>query len=88
MELVPTPTYASWLNRIECQFGVMVKFVIAGSDYASHAELQAAASAWLRRRNHEARSDFEQRQLDRAKRRERRAARRRERQAAPAPRAA
>lgn len=88
VELVPTPTYASWLNRIECQFGVMVKFVISGSDYASHAELQAAASAWLRRRNHEARSDFEQRQLDRAKRRERRAARRRERQAARLPSAA
>ena len=59
VELVPTPTYASWLNRIEPQFGVMVEFVIAGSNYADHAELQAAASAWLRRRNHEARRDFE-----------------------------
>lgn len=88
VELVPTPTYASWLNRIECQFGVMVKFVIAGSDYAEHAELQAAASAWLRRRNHEARRDFEQRQRDKARRRERRAARRRERQAARLPSAA
>ncbi|HEX9124089.1 MAG TPA: hypothetical protein VF984_12180 [Actinomycetota bacterium] len=88
MELVPTPTYASWLNRIEPQFGVMVKFVIAGSEYADHAELQAQASAWLRRRNHEARSDFEQRQLAKAKRRERRAARKREWQAASVPQAA
>jgi len=88
VELVPTPTYASWLNRIECHFGVMVKLLIAGSDYADHAELQAAASAWLRRRNHEARRDFEQRALDRTKRRERRAARKRERQVAFVPQAA
>ncbi len=88
VELVPTPTYASWLNRIEPQFGVMVKLVISGSDYADHAELQHAASAWLRRRNHEARRDFEQRQLERARRRERRAARRRERQVAFALKAA
>lgn len=88
VELVPTPTYASWLNRIECQFGVMVKFVIAGSDYADHAELRTQASAWLRRRNHEARRDFEQRQLDKARRRERRAARKRKRRAALVPLAA
>lgn len=88
VELVPTPTYASWLNRIEPQFGVMVKFVIAGSDYPDHAALQRAASAWLRRRNHEARRDFEQRALDKARRSERRAARKRERQAAMVRRAA
>jgi transposase len=88
VELVPTPTYASWLNRIEPQFGVMVKFVIAGSDYADHAEMQAAASAWLRRRNHEARRDLERRRRERARRRQRRAVRKRERQAAPVPRAA
>lgn len=87
-ELVPTPTYASWLNRIEPQFGVMVKFVIGGSDYADHAEFQAQASAWLRRRNHEARRDFEQRQRDKANRRERWATRKREREAASVPRAA
>ena len=88
VELVPTPTYASWLNRIQCQFGVMVKLLIAGSDYADHAELQAQASAWLRRRNHEARRDFEQRALEKARRRERRAARKAERQAALAVKAA
>jgi len=90
-ELVPTPTYASWLNRIEPQFGVMVKLVIAGSDYADHEEFQRAASAFLRRRNHEARRDFADRQREKARRRERRAARRREqltREAGPAPRAA
>jgi transposase len=90
-ELVPTPTYASWLNRIEPQFGVMVKLVIAGSDYTDHDEFQRSAAAFLRRRNHEARRDFEQRQRDKAKRRERWTARRRERlarEAATTPRAA
>ncbi len=79
VELVPTPTYASWLNRIEPQFGVMVKLLIAGSAYADHEEIQRTASAFLRRRNHEARRDFDVRQRERAKRRERRATRRRER---------
>jgi hypothetical protein len=52
----------SWLNRIECQFGVMLKLLIAGSDYADHEQFRRAASAFLRRRNREARRDFEQRQ--------------------------
>ncbi len=55
--LVATPTYASWMNRIECHFGVMVKAVFAGSDYRDHAEIQAATAAYLRRRNAEARRD-------------------------------
>jgi len=76
VELVPTPTYASWLNRIECQFGVMVKFAIEGSTYRDHAELQAASSAWLRRRNHEARRDFDERRREKARRRKRRGTRR------------
>lgn len=75
--LVPTPTYASWLNRIECQFGAMVKAVFAGSDYRSHQEIQAATAAWLRRRNAEARRDREARQRARDARRARRATARR-----------
>jgi len=75
-DLVPTPTYASWLNRIEPQFGVMVKLLISGSDFAHHAELQRAASAFLRRRNYEARRDFDHRQQEKAKRRGWRAHRR------------
>lgn len=72
--LVPTPTYASWLNRIECHFGAMVKAVFAGSNYTSHEEIQFASSGWLRRRNAEARRDREARraaQQDRRRRRER-----------------
>jgi transposase len=59
--LVPTPTYASWLNRIECHFGVMVKAVFAGSDYRDHDEIQAAVGTYLRRRNAEARRDHDER---------------------------
>ncbi len=70
--LVPTPTYASWLNRIECHFGAMVGAVFAGSDYRSHAEIQAATAAWLRRRNAEARRDRETRQHAKELRRMRR----------------
>jgi transposase len=67
--LVPTPTYASWLNRIECHFGTMVKAVFAGSDYRSHDEIQAATRAWLRRRNHDARRDATARRAARQARR-------------------
>jgi transposase len=75
--LVPTPTYASWLNRIECQFGAMVKAVFAGSDYRTHDAIRAASGAWLRRRNAEARRDRERRAAERDRRRARRAAARR-----------
>lgn len=80
--LVATPTYASWMNRIECQFGVMVKAVFAGSDYRAHAEIQAAVAAYLRRRNAEARRDRVQRRAAQQARRRKRLADRRLRAAA------
>jgi len=80
--LVATPTYASWMNRIECQFGVMVKAVFAGSDYRDHAEIQAAVAAYLRRRNAEARRDRVQRRAAQQARRRKRLADRRLRAAA------
>ena len=49
--LLPTPTNASHLNRIECHFWAYVEFVIRGSDYASHDELAQATKAYLRHRN-------------------------------------
>lgn len=51
VRLVPTPTYASYLNRIECHFWAFVEFVIRGSDYASHDELAQATRGYLRHRN-------------------------------------
>ena len=72
VELVATPTYASWLNLIEAEFGQLVAFCFAGSDHAGHEEIRRAVSAYLRRRNHEARRDFAHRRREKAKARERR----------------
>jgi len=49
--LLPTPTNASHLNRIECHFWAYVEFVINGSDYATWAEYSKASQAYIRRRN-------------------------------------
>jgi transposase len=51
VRLVPTPTYASYLNRIECHFWAYVEFVIGSSDYANHAQLAQATGSYLRHRN-------------------------------------
>ncbi|MBV8714997.1 MAG: IS630 family transposase [Chloroflexi bacterium] len=51
VELVPTPTYASHLNRIECHFQPMREFVLNASDHASHAEVAVAFRRYLHRRN-------------------------------------
>jgi transposase len=49
--LVPTPTYASWLNPIEPHFLPLRRFVIDGSDYRDHDELAAAITSYLDWRN-------------------------------------
>ena len=49
--LVYTPTNASWLNRIECHFAPIRKFVFAGSNYANHHELALALRKYIRWRN-------------------------------------
>ncbi|WTY93328.1 transposase [Sphaerisporangium sp. NBC_01403] len=55
VELCFTPTYASWANPIEPQFGPLRTFVIAGSDHPNHVVLARALQAYLRRRNANAR---------------------------------
>lgn len=49
--LLPTPTNASWLNRIECHFWAYVEFVVKGSDYTDWTEFSKATQAYIRRRN-------------------------------------
>lgn len=49
--LLPTPTNASHLNRIECHFWAYVEFVINGSDYTDWTEFSKATQAYIRRRN-------------------------------------
>ena len=38
VELIPTPTYASFLNRIECHFWALGEFVVRNADYGSWDE--------------------------------------------------
>jgi transposase len=55
VELCFTPTYASWANPIECHFGPLRTFVIAGSNHPNHVVLARALHAYLRWRNANAR---------------------------------
>jgi transposase len=49
--LVWTPTNASWLNRIECQFTELKRFVFHNTNYKSHAEVRTATLKFLRYRH-------------------------------------
>jgi transposase len=51
VELVPTPTYASYLNRIECHFWAIGEFVIKNADYQSWDELALAMARHISYRN-------------------------------------
>jgi hypothetical protein len=53
--LLPTPTNASHLNRIQCHFWAYVEFVINGSDYQDWTEFSKATQAYIRRRNRDRR---------------------------------
>ena len=55
IELVYLPTYASWLNLIECQFQALRRYALNGTDHASHAEQDAAIHRYLRWHNRNAR---------------------------------
>jgi hypothetical protein len=51
MELVPTPTSASYLDRIECHFRPLREFALNASGYSSHSEVAMAFRCYIRRRN-------------------------------------
>jgi len=51
VELVYTPTYASWLNRIECHFGPLRKFALEGAYYKDHKEQMRAIRRYIAYRN-------------------------------------
>jgi transposase len=55
VELVFTPTNASWLNWIESEFTALRYFTLDGSDYPSHAAQEAAIAAYIRWANRHAR---------------------------------
>jgi hypothetical protein len=51
MRLVFTPTYASWLNRIEPLFAAFRYFALNNSDYQDHEETRRASNACVAWRN-------------------------------------
>jgi len=51
IHMIWTPTNASWLNPIECQFTHVKEFVIRGSNYKNHNELKTALNKYVRYRN-------------------------------------
>jgi transposase len=51
IELVFTPTYASYLNRIECHFWAINEFLIKNADYPDWDTLTRAMAAHIRYRN-------------------------------------
>jgi transposase len=51
IELVFTPTYASWANPIEAHFGPLRQFVLSNSDHADHPALARAIHRYLTWRN-------------------------------------
>lgn len=55
VELCPTPTYASWANPIEAQFGPLRTFTMSNSNHPNHTVLTRATQAYLRWRNANAR---------------------------------
>ncbi len=59
MRLVFTPTYSSWLNRIECHFTAIKKYALAGRYFANHRQQNAAIRSYLHYRNRRSRQPFE-----------------------------
>ena len=54
VELVFTPTHASWLNWIESEFTALRYFTLDGSDYPSHTAQEAAIAGYIRWANRHA----------------------------------
>ena len=51
IELVPTPTYASYLNRIESHFRPIQEFVFNNTDYPDWDTAQRAVATYITHRN-------------------------------------
>ena len=51
IHLIWTPTNASWLNLVECQFTHVKEFVIRGTNYQNHQELKTFLDKYVKYRN-------------------------------------
>ena len=74
IELVATPTYASYLNRIESTFGAIDQFVCKNADYRDWDTFEQALAEHVRHRNSPA--ERERRKVEAASRLARRTAKR------------
>jgi hypothetical protein len=72
VELVPTPTYASYLNRIESTFGAIDEFVCKNADYLDWDAFGHALAGYVGHRNSPA--ERQRRKTEAAIRRKHRAA--------------
>ena len=54
VELAYTPTYSSWLNRLEAQFQALRYFTLEGTDHASHREQASMIRRYIIWRNRNA----------------------------------
>ena len=54
VELVFTPTNASWCNWIECEFTALRYFTLDGSDYPTHTAQESAIAGYIRWHNRHA----------------------------------
>jgi transposase len=48
IHMIWTPTNASWLNPIECQFTHVKEFVVRGTNYQNHNELKVALNRYAK----------------------------------------
>ena len=62
IELVPTPSYASYLNRVESTFGAIDEFVCKNADYLDWDAFGHALAQHVRHRNSPA--ERERRKID------------------------
>ena len=54
VELAYTPTYSSWLNRIDAQFQALRYFTLDGTDHGTPAEQASMIRRYIRWRNRNA----------------------------------
>jgi transposase len=50
-EIAYTPTNASWMNRIECQFTALREFALNGTDFTTHREQGSMIRRYIAWRN-------------------------------------
>ena len=48
---MPTPTYASYLNPVECHFSALTQFVVANADYPNWESFALALARHVTYRN-------------------------------------